>query len=102
MNIFKRLFSRRAVGPSNAEEAASFSRARRMLEMAKESTEEHPLSKENATQVVKEESSVTGVYQVVASAIEDAMGEKRKAREAAQRVSSAIGVPPPPPKPKTS
>jgi hypothetical protein len=65
----------------------------KMLGSAKANAIYVPLSpEENRYAQVKEEHSVTSTYEVVKSAMQDAVSEKRKAKEAAQRVSAAVGT----------
>ena len=65
----------------------------KMLGSAKANAIYVPLSPEESRyESVKEENSVTGIYETVKSAMQDAVSEKRKAKEAAQRVSAAVGT----------
>lgn len=52
-----------------------------------------PLLKERDTMAGQ---SVTGVYQAVQDMVSEAIAQKRKVRDAAQRVSNVVGVTPPP------
>jgi hypothetical protein len=68
-------------------------RMEQMLASAKSKAIFVPLSPEGSRyEAVKEENSVTGVYEVVRTAMKEAVGEKRKAKEAAQRISASIGT----------
>jgi hypothetical protein len=68
-------------------------RMEKMLEDAKANAVYVPLSPEESRyESVKEENSVTSTYAVVTKAMIGAVNEKRKAKEAAQRVSAAVGT----------
>lgn len=95
MSFLRLLFKKRT--PSDA----SSPRAQRMLEQAKSAAVFTPVSPaENRYEEVKDETSVTGIYETVKDAMKDAVLEKKKATAAAVRVSNAIGTAGPD-KPKT-
>jgi hypothetical protein len=88
MNDFLRfLFRKKEKDPKPS------TRAGKMLDDAKANATFVPLVPEvNRYESVKEENSVTGIYAQVKTAMEGAVQDKRKAKEAAQRVSAAIGT----------
>ena len=87
MSFLKFLFRRKVSEPEPPP------RAEKMLQEAKENLVFVPMSPtENRYTEVKEETSVTGIYETVKVAMKDAIGEKKKATEAAKRVSSSIGT----------
>lgn len=87
MSFFKFLFRKKL------DEPVPTARAEQMLNAAKEKLVFAPMSPtENRYTEVKEETSVTGIYETVKVAMKDAIGEKKKATDAAKRVSSSVGT----------
>jgi hypothetical protein len=87
LNPFRKLFEKKH------EELPREARARQMLAEAKLSQSFVPLtSTVNRQEAVKEVGAVTGTYEMLTTAMTDAVNEKRKAKEAAQRVSDSIGT----------